>query len=196
MCEPATLTAISLGISAISAGGAIYTQTANQRSQISYQDRVARVTRENAGKAADSNYAALAERVVQTRAASAQEAFMASRGADQALGQMTVGGERAGLSPGATGDLRATIALKIAEDAATRSRNASGNEQQIMRSFESVQAEQQSRLNSAMGQPVAGADYLGILGGLAQAGIQGYSNLEETRFRRGLLATRQIGAPQ
>lgn len=166
-------------IAALGAVGTAVQQADNQRRQVNYQDRLARATEQNAALAAESDYVAAAERIDQVRQSAAQEAFDASRESDRALSSLTAGSQAAGLSAGAIGDLRATIATQAADSAAIRERNASWEEQQIMRSLVNIQTQQQSRLNQAMPTPVPGVDYAGLVGNLGQAGVLGYRSFQE-----------------
>lgn len=181
MCDAISL--ISLGLSITSAAGTAYQQSANQRSQVRYQSGLTRATQLNAARAANSDYIATAERIVQQRQSAAQEAFEAAREADRAQGELLAGAERAGLG-GSVGDLRSSIAVQAANDLAIRSRNADWQEQQIMRSLENINAQHQSRLNAAMPTPVPGVDYLGILGGLAQDALGAYGGYQVRQERR------------
>ena len=159
-------------ITAVAAIGSAVQQGDNQRRQYHYQERLADQTSTNASQAADADYLATAERINQTRQAAAQEAWEASRGAESAQATLTAGAEFAGLSGSTVGDLRFSIATQAADAVATRQRNASWEEQQIMRSMVSIQNQQQSRLNSATPSPVQGVDYAGLLGGLGQSSAQ------------------------
>ena len=143
--------------------------------QENYQSRLAQQTAANASRTADADYLAVAEQINQTRQAAAQEAWEATREADLAEATLTTGAEFAGLSGSTVGDLRFSIATQAADAVAPRQRNASWQEQQIMRSMVSIQNQQQSRINSATPSPVQGVDYAALLGGLGQAGVQGYA---------------------
>ena len=187
MCEPVS---IMMGVAAI--GGAIQQQQ-NQRKQMNYSRDMVRSTEQNAAAAAGSDYEALAGRVIQTRASVAQEAFEASRAADRARGSLVAGAEGAGLAGGSIDDLRMSITAQLANQASARNKNLTWTEQQIARQFDSVRNQHQSRLNSAMPNPVPGVDYMGLLGGLVGA-YAGYSDRQENRaFREQSLALRIPG---
>lgn len=160
---------IGAAISAAAAIGAAAQQADNQRRQVNYQNRLADVTSANAADAAEADYVAAAERVSQVRQSAAQEAFEASREAGRAVASLEVGAEFAGLSGGVVDDIRKSIAIQAAEDAALRERNASWQEQQVLRSVVNIQAQQRSRLNSAIPSPVPGIDYGSLIGGLGSA---------------------------
>jgi len=160
---------VSAIVGIVAAVGSAVQQHDNQRRQYNYQDRVARQTEANAAQAANSDYLAVSERVVQTREAAAQEAFDASRESDRAQGTLTVGAQAAGITGGTVNDLRFSIAQQAADNVALQQRNASWEEQQIMRAMQDIQNQQQSRLNSAMPSPVQGIDYAGLLGNLGNS---------------------------
>lgn len=160
-------------IAAVGAIGGAVQQADMQRRQVHYQQRLIEATETNAALAAESDYVAAAERIDQTRQAAAQESFEASRELDRAQATVTAGAQDAGLSAGAVGDLRTTIAMQAAESAAIRERNTSWEEAQIMRSLVNIQTQQQSRLNQAMPNPVPGVDYASLIGGLGQAAALG-----------------------
>ena len=81
----------------------------------------------------------------------------------------SAGATAAGMSGGVIGDLRATLAIQAADNVALRERQASWEEDQIMRSLVNIQAQQQSRLNSTMSGPIAGIDFGQLLGTLGSA---------------------------
>lgn len=176
MCAPIA-GAVIAGLAAI---GTAVQQADNQRRQVNYQDRVARATETSAANAADADYLAVAERISQVRQSVAQEAFAAGQEADRAQASLEAGAEFSGLQGGVVGDLRTTIAQQAADSVALRQRNASWEEQQIMRSMVNIQTQQQSRLNAAMPTPVPGVDYVGLLGNLGTAAVQGYAGTRPT----------------
>lgn len=179
--------AVAFAASALSAAGTAVQQAQNQRRQVSYQEKMGRMTSLEAGAAADLNYAANAERMVQTRQAAAMEAWDAARAADRTAGQMVVGGEMMGRAQSSLSDLRYSIAQKAAEDAAMRVRNQSWQESQIARGFDQVAAEQRSRINAAMPQSVAGVDWAGLMGNLVQAGAQYSDAMDRRNFNRAMV---------
>jgi hypothetical protein len=180
--------AVAFAASALSAAGTAVQQAQNQRRQVSYQEKMGRMTSLEAGSAADLNYAANAERMVQTRQAAAMEAWDAARAADRTAGQMVVGGEMMGRAQSSLSDLRYSIAQKAAEDAAMRVRNQSWQESQIARGFDQVAAEQRSRINAAMPQSVAGVDWAGLMGNLVQAGAQYSDAMDRRNFNRAMVS--------
>lgn len=165
MCYPA----IGAIIAVVSAAGTAWQQSDQQRRQVNYRNRVTKVTEETASKAADSDYAAIAERVVQTRQSAAEEAYDSLRQSRMADASLTAGANAAGMSGGVVGDLRATLAIQAADNVALRERQASWEEDQIMRSLVNIQTQQMSRLNATMSGPIAGINYGQLLGTLGSA---------------------------
>lgn len=177
MCDLISIATIGTSVLGAAAGGA--QQYQNQKQVVGYQNKVAAVTQQNAATAANQSYTAILERVAQARAAASQESFSASRSAAQAAGSLTAGAAHLGIgASGLTGDLRVAVAQQIAEDRALRMRNADWQEQQILRSMDQVASQQQSRVNSAIGNPVPGIDWVGLLGGLANTSIGAYDSYQ------------------
>lgn len=180
--------AVAFAASALSAAGTAVQQQQNQKRQVAYQEKMGRLTSLEAGAAADINYAANAERLVQTRQAAAMEAWDAARSADRTAGQMVAGSEMMGRAQSSVSDLRYAIAQKAAEDAAMRMRNLTWQESQISRGFDQVAAEQRSRINSAMPQAVNGVDWAGLAGNLVQAGVQYGDAMDRRKFNASIVS--------
>lgn len=175
MCDVVSIIGLSLAVA--SATGTAVQQSDNQRRTVHYQERVQAATSANAAKAANAQYIATLERVSQARAAAANEAFDAARAADKATASLTVGAEKLGLGSSTT-DLRLAIAQKAAQDHAIRTRNMDWQEQQILRSLDGINAQQQSRNNGAVGNPVQGVDYIGLIGRLGSDSLSTYNSYQ------------------
>ncbi|MCB9178962.1 MAG: hypothetical protein H6590_06030 [Flavobacteriales bacterium] len=153
----------------MSAAGTAVQQNENQRREINYQNQVTKVTQANAAKAAANDYVAMAEQSMQVQQAAAQEANAAVRENVQAKGALAVGAAAAGLQGGSVNDLRYTLAIQAAEDAAVRTRNLDWQQAQINRSIERINVEQQNRANSRFLGAIPGIDYASLIGNLGSA---------------------------
>lgn len=166
---------VSAVVAVVAAAGTAAQQSENQRRQVSFQRKQSVAVAGNASRAAESNYLALLDRLNQSRQAAALETFDASRAADKAQASLIAGGEAAGIG-NSTGDLRVAVAQQAAQDHAVRLQNMDWQTVQILRSFDQVGTEQQSRINAAVGSPINGPDWVGILGNLGSDLTRSYSN--------------------
>lgn len=179
MCEVGAVVAIAAAI------GTAVQQGQNQRRMASFQSKQQATVAGNASRAAESNYLALLDRLNQSRQAAAAETFDATRAADRAQATLVAGSESAGIG-GSTGDLRIAIAQQAAQDHAIRLQNSDWQTIQIMRQFDQVGTEQQGRINAAVGSPINGPDWVGILGRLGSDLAGSYENSQKrAEIRRG-----------
>lgn len=168
MCEATII------IGTVTAALSAAQQQQNQRVMVDHRQKMAEATFEASSKAAGTSYAAALERASQGRQAAALEMQQASQDARAAIATAAVATGEAGANQ-VFDDVVNTIAIQASDYQAVRQRNLDWEEDQIMRSMEGIQAQQESRNMAGMGQTIAGIDYAGILGGLLKSGLEGYS---------------------
>lgn len=159
---------VGLGIAIVSAAATGAQQHDNARKQSNYQSRLAKATEANAATAAESNYVAQLEQLNQVRSAASEESLAMSQDLAKTEATLTVGAETRGLQGGVVTDLRTSLAVQAASDAAIATTNLSWQENQILAGVAKIRSDQQSRINSAAPGPVSGMNYGQILGTLGQ----------------------------
>lgn len=166
MCSPSLIVG---GISLVATGFQMRAASQNQQAMLDYENKKTRMVQENALKARIADERALAQKTQQLQERTALELKLDRQREDVQFAAAKVASQRAGVGEQGLGELMTTMSLQAAENAAVRMRNLSWEEQQVMRAFDKIGANYESRLNQRYLPAISGASWGDLLGGVASA---------------------------
>lgn len=161
MCDPVSLSAGAITLSAVGQGANVVQQRRNLKAQGRHQDAVFRLNKEAADRDAIATSAALKRRQQQERASAIQQIQENARRALAARSRArTAAGEAGGLGPSFDA-LLGSFSLREAEFNAAVQRNLEARTGQLQEQIRRVPLQQQARILSALPAPLPQPDYLG-----------------------------------
>lgn len=184
MCDPVSLSAGAVALSAAGQGANVFQQRRNLKAQGRHQDAVFRLNKDLAERDAIASSAALKRRQQQERASAVQQIQENARRALAARSRArTAAGEAGALGPSFEA-LLGSFSFREAEFATTVRQNLTNSTRQIQEGLRRIPLQQQSRILRALPAPLQRPDYLGAGLRIAGQAFESAATLELARQAR------------
>ena len=167
----AVMANMQFAMSALTIGAQYIGQQRQADAMEEYQDLKMERTQAAAADAARFQYQGLLERQSQVREQAALDVQDALTRTAEAQASARVAAAAGGVAGGSVDEGIGQFSREYEDWASRRMTNLQWEEDQIYASMQSVKAQQESRVNQAMGQPIQDPSFLGALGQLGAAGM-------------------------
>jgi len=182
MCEPATLMAVSIAISAPSAGAGLYAQGAASKRQGEYQNKLAIDTGKNANTAAVNDYQQLALNDMQLDAQAGVDIQQSNTEAAQAMATARVASGEAGVAGLSVDALLADLSGQSANYRDNTTYNLATQKGQNDMTRKGIRSTAQNRIISTRPKPVANPDYVGAALRVGSDSLRAYGTYEKAKM--------------